>query len=132
MIDTTKEIPKTDTRSNAKETEEQIRPGKMDEAFELLNKAVKEKEEEINRLIIEKYVDIKNKMSEAIGNNRLTEVMLQNLSGAIHKGEDRLKEMTVGIDKKFQKNPWLCLGVAAAGCFLWGYITRESKYSKRS
>ncbi|MCF6157281.1 MAG: hypothetical protein E3K32_01630 [wastewater metagenome] len=125
MINKTKGIPETDTPT--KKTSEEGGTGKIDEAFDILNNAIKEKEEEINEFIS----TIKHKMSAAVGSNKLTETVIKNISGIMHEGEERLKEVTSGIDKKFHQNPWIYLCAVAAGCFLWGYITHGSEHSKK-
>lgn len=103
---------------------------KIDQAFALLREMVSEKEDEVSRLINERYSDIRNKMGTAIGSNKLTEAIVQGLSDAMNKGEKNLREMAAGVDKKLQENPWMSLCIVAAGCFFCGYIARGSKNLK--
>ncbi|GAB62245.1 MAG: DUF883 domain-containing protein [Candidatus Jettenia sp.] len=110
-----------------KEAKEQRGPEKITEVIDLLNEAVQEKKEEFNRLITEKYSHIKDMVSGVTGENKITEKIIHNVSEALLGGEEKLKGMTADIDKKVRENPWLYLGLAAAGFFLWGYMTHGSK-----
>lgn len=109
---------------------EQRSPEKITEVLDLLNEALEEKREEFNRLITEKYSHIKDMMGGVVGGNKVTEKIIHNVSDALTGGEEKLKGMTADIDKKVRENPWLYLGMAAAGFFLWGYMTRGSKSSE--
>lgn len=101
---------------------------KIDEALALLDEVAKEKRAELNQLIREKYSNIQEVLDEAKDMYReVVEKTKQNLSGAITGGEEKLKEISMGVDKKVHENPWLFLVVAVTGGFLFGYIFGGSK-----
>ncbi|GAB61290.1 MAG: DUF883 domain-containing protein [Candidatus Jettenia sp.] len=100
---------------------------KIDEALEFLNRELAGKKDEINRLISEKYSNLK----EIIGTGKeMMEKTKQTLEDAVGKGEEKVKEMTTEIDKRVHTNPWLAIGIAAASGLLLGYIIEASRRSK--
>lgn len=75
---------------------------KINEALDFLNIQSKEKREEIAGLINEKYSNVKEMMAG---------------------GEKKAKEMATEVDLIVRENPWMSVGVAAAGGFLLAYLT---------
>ncbi|MCF6158748.1 MAG: DUF883 domain-containing protein [wastewater metagenome] len=77
---------------------------KIHEVLEFLNTQSREKKEEINQLIREKYTNIKEMMSETMAS-----------------GEKKAQEMVTDIDITVRENPWLSVGIAAFVGFLLGF-----------
>lgn len=101
---------------------------KINEALELLDEVAKEKRSEINRLISEKYSNIQGIMDESKNIYRKTmEKTRQGLSEAVVHGEEKIKEISSGIDKKVHENPWLYIIISISSGFLLGYILGGSK-----
>lgn len=101
---------------------------KIDEALALLNEVAKEKKTEIDQLIREEYSNIQEIMGGI--KDTYTEVIektKQNISGAVAGGEERIKEISTGIDKRVHENPWLFLMVAVTTGFLFGYMFGGSR-----
>lgn len=118
---------KSQEKRSEKESQEQEESSKIDEALEFLNKEVKEKKDEINRLISEKYSNIKAVMVKGVLSSEFIEKMKHGWTDTVVTGEEKLKEMTTNIDKKVHESPWLYLGIAAAIGFLLGYASNKSK-----
>lgn len=123
----TGDLNKEKKSGSEKEPQGQSDTSNINEALEFLNKEAKGKKEEINRLISEKYSAIKGVVIKATGTSEVMEKLKQDMSEAMAGGEERLKEMTTGIDKKIHESPWLYIGIAVAGGFLLGYMIAGSK-----
>jgi ElaB/YqjD/DUF883 family membrane-anchored ribosome-binding protein len=89
---------------------------KLDEALAHLNEAAKERREELEKLLAEKYTDLKS----AFG-------------GAAHTSSDWVKEQgkEVGdtaklaastVDHSVREHPWYYIGGTALGCLLLGFL----------
>ncbi|MCF6157282.1 MAG: DUF883 family protein [wastewater metagenome] len=91
----------------------------VDEALETLNKEVKGRKDEINRLINEKYSNLKDMMEET---KRTTKE-------AMAEGKEKAKEMASGIDTRVRTNPWMAISIAVAGGFLIGYVVESMRTS---
>lgn len=100
---------------------------KIDEALEFLNKELKGRQDEISRLINEKYSNLKEIISTG---KEMMERTKQALGEVVGKGEESVKEMTIEIDKRVHASPWLAVGIAAVGGFFLGYIIEASRRSK--
>lgn len=74
---------------------------KFEEALSLLNDAAKEKREDIQRLLSDKYSHIKD---------------------AIMTGKNQATEVFEEVDENVRKNPWAYIGGVAVGALLLGYI----------
>ena len=104
---------------------------KIDDALEFLNRELKGRSDEINRLISEKYSKLKEITSGATYTGKeKTGKVKQTSEEAVAKGEEKAKEIGRGIDRIVRTNPWLSVGIAAASGFLFGHIIGASKRSK--
>ena len=79
---------------------------KFEEALSLLNEAAKEKKEDIQRLLSDRYSHIKD---------------------AVLTGRDRTSEVFEEVDENVRQNPWAYIGGAALGALLLGYILGSQK-----
>ena len=104
---------------------------KIDEALGLLNRELKGKSDEINRLIREKYTNLKEIISGATHTGKETiEKTRQTLEEVVAKGEEKTKEIGTEIDRRVRTNPWLAVGIAAVSGFLLCYIIQAGKRPK--
>lgn len=104
---------------------------KIDEALGLLDRELKGSSGEINRLISEKYSNLKEIMSGATHTGReAIEKTRHSLEEAVKSGEEKTKEIGMEIDRKVHANPWLAVGIAAVSGFLLCYIIEAGKRSK--
>ena len=101
---------------------------RFEEALQLLNEAAKEKKDEIQRLISDKYSYIKDAVQDATEDNLKKFNRMKKLTArAIEEGSDQAMEMVEDLDKQVRKNPWAYIGGAALGALLVGYIMGSSK-----
>lgn len=104
---------------------------KIEEALEFLNSKLKGKRDEIDRLINEKYSNLKEMIRGATDSSKeMMEKTKQTMEEAIGTGGEKAKKMAIEIDKKVHTDPWLAIGIAAASGFLLGYIIEAGKRSK--
>lgn len=101
---------------------------KFEEALQLLNEAAREKKDEIQNLLNNKYSDIqslirttaKSKVAEM---GRYREVAEE----ALGESAEKLKGAAEDVDKKVRENPWPYVGGAALAALLLGFIMGNSK-----
>ena len=101
---------------------------KFEEALHLLNEAAKDKKEEIQSLLQNKYSNIKDAIEEvtSTGKNRLNRI--KRLAGdSIEEGQERIEEVLEDVDKRVRKDPWPYLGGVALGALLLGFIMGSSR-----
>ncbi len=92
---------------------------------------LKGKSDEINRLISEKYSNLKEIISGATHTGKeMIEKTRHTLGDAVAKGEEKTKEIGTEIDKRVRSNPWLAVGIAAVSGFLFCYIIGAGKRPK--
>lgn len=104
---------------------------RIEEALEFLNSKLEGKRDEIDRLINEKYSNLKEVIRGATDSGKeMMEKTKQTMEEAVGKGEERAKEMAAEIDKRVHNNPWLAIGIAAASGFLLSYLIGAGKRSK--
>lgn len=116
---------------NLKEELEHRSSQKIDEAIGLLSEIVQEKKAEFSQLINDKYSNFREIIKEAAGTKEVISKLRQNVSETITGGEEKIKEISMEVNKRVHENPWLFLGIAATGAFLSGYIIRSgSRYRK--
>lgn len=96
---------------------------KIDEALTLLNEAARDKKQELDSLLTEKYSDLKAAMTDM-------EVSVEDhaILGAQRLGElkaaaaGHVKETAHAVDSKAHEEPWKTLGWAVAGAFAAGFL----------
>ena len=101
---------------------------KFEEALELLNEAARDKKDEIQSLLADKYGDIqqlirktaKTKVAEAKKYRETAEEMFE-------EGAEQLKDVAGDVDRKVHENPWPYVGGAALAALLLGFIMGNSK-----
>lgn len=89
----------------------------INEALGVLSRELGGKRDEINRLISEKYSNLKGMMEETKGNVKET----------VAKGQEKAREMASEVDKRVHTNPWLAVGIAAASGFFLGYLMENRR-----
>ena len=100
---------------------------KFEEALQLLNDAAREKKDELQRLLGEKYNDIKDALFEVASNNKETVNRVRKMAlNAVEEGQERFEDAVTDIEKKVKKNPWPYIGGAAIGALLLGFILGNS------
>lgn len=101
---------------------------KFEEALHILNEAAKEKKEEIQDLLGDKYTHIKDAIQEAT-EDKLKELnrFKKTAQKAIEEGGEKFAEVAQDLDEKVHENPWPYIGGAALGALLLGYILGSSK-----
>ena len=101
---------------------------KFEEALHLLNEAAKEKKEEIQNLLGDKYSHIKEAIQET-ASEKLQEFnrLKQTAQQVVEEGGEKFKEVAADIDEKVRENPWPYIGGVALGAIVLGYILGSSK-----
>jgi ElaB/YqjD/DUF883 family membrane-anchored ribosome-binding protein len=92
----------------------------INQALDILNKEAKGKRDEINRLISEKYSNLKDMIEET----------KRGVKESVVHGEEKAKELATGIDRTVHSNPWLAVGVAMASGLILGYLVETLKEPK--
>ena len=101
---------------------------KFEEALQLLNEAAKDKKNEIQGLLGEKYSHIKSAIQEVTsGKSAEFNRMKKTAQDVIEQGGEKFKEVATDLDEKVHENPWSYIGGVAVGALLLGYILGSSK-----
>ena len=104
---------------------------KFEEALHLLNEAAREKKEEIQSLINDRYTQIRDVVEEAARKGRREYRRAKNSAeGWVGEGEESLREAVSGLDDRVHENPWAYLGGVAAGALLVGFILGSSSRNR--
>ena len=104
---------------------------KFEEALNLLNEAAKEKKDEIQNLLGDKYTDIRRVIEQTAAKQK------QNLKKAgrlaeewIEEGGEKFREVASEVDDRVHENPWPYIGGVAIGSLLLGFILGSSSRNK--
>ncbi len=100
---------------------------KLTEALELLNEAAREKKEEIQTLIGDRYSNIQDAMHDVAAQGRRNFKKAKRMAeGVVEEGQERFEEAIEGVNKDVRKNPWAYIGGAALGALLLGFVLGNS------
>ncbi|MBN2466080.1 hypothetical protein JXD38_10720 [candidate division WOR-3 bacterium] len=89
---------------------------KLDEALAHLNEAAKERREELNKLLTEKYTDLKSALGGAVG---------ASAGWVKEQGKevgDTAKLAASSVDRSAHMHPWYYVGGAAVGALILGFL----------
>jgi len=101
---------------------------KFEEALHLLNEAAKEKKDEIQKLLGDKYLNIREAIEELVEAKADDIQRVKKIAKkALEDGGEKVKEATSDLDKKVHENPWAYLGGVAIGALLMGFMMGSSK-----
>ncbi len=104
---------------------------KFEEALQLLNDAAKEKKDEIQNLLGDKYTDIRKVIEQAASKGQKNLKRAQRVAGEwIEEGEETLRDVASEVDERVHENPWPYLGGVAIGALLLGFILGSSSRDK--
>ena len=104
---------------------------KFEEALHLLNEAAREKKEEIQELIGDKYSHIKEALQETAAEQTERINRLRAAAGeALELGGERVSKVVADVDQQVKENPWPYIGGVAVGALLLGFILGASRNSK--
>jgi len=94
---------------------------RINEALELLNAAARDKKEELQTALANKYTDL----SSVFGS--ITDQMRQRVTSTYEAGKQKVVDVATDIDKSVHKNPWAYIGGTAAAALLFGFLLGRSR-----
>jgi ElaB/YqjD/DUF883 family membrane-anchored ribosome-binding protein len=101
---------------------------KIDEALNLLSEAAREKKEEVQNLLNNKFTNVRDFIQEtAEKQGRNWNRIRRQAEGVMEDGSERLKQTASEIDEKVHENPWPYIGGVALGALLLGFILGSSR-----
>ena len=101
---------------------------KFEEALQLLNEAAREKKEEIQDLLGDKYAHIRDVVRDAALKNQKQFTRYRKLTeDALEEGTEKLKDIASDVDERVHENPWPYIGGVAIGALLLGFILGSSR-----
>lgn len=101
---------------------------KIDEALNLLSEAARDKKEEVQQLLNNKFTSVRDFVQEtAEKQGRNWNRIRRQAEDAIGEGTEKFKEKASEIDEKVHENPWPYIGGVALGALLLGFILGSSK-----
>lgn len=104
---------------------------KFEEALELLNEAAKEKKEEIQNLLSDKYSDIRRILEQTAARQKQNLRRAQRVAGEwVEEGGEAVQEIASELDENLRENPYPYLGGVAVGALLLGFILGSSSRNK--
>lgn len=104
---------------------------KFEEALQLLNEAAREKKEEIQNLIGDKYSQLREVIEENAAKGRKNFRRAKNDTEEwLDEGGESLREVASDLDERVHDNPWGYLGGVAVGALLLGFILGSSSRTK--
>ena len=104
---------------------------KFEEALQLLNEAAKEKKDEIQNLLGDKYSDIRRIIEQQAAKQKQNLKYAQRVAGEwMEEGEEKVREVVSDLDENVHENPWPYIGGVAVGALLLGFILGSSSKNK--
>jgi len=101
---------------------------KIDEALHLLNQAAKEKREDLQKLVGEKYSHIRDVFADTAA--QTTETVRQwSKTGEdlAREGKEKVVQAASKIDQRVHKDPWSYIAGVALGALVLGFVFGKSK-----
>jgi len=89
---------------------------KLDEALAQLNEAVRERRDEVNKLIAEKYGHLKAALGDAAGASS------EWVKEQTREVGDKAKQAASTVDKSVHEHPWYYIGGVAVGALVLGFL----------
>ena len=104
---------------------------KFEEALQLLNEAAKDKKDEIQNLLGDKYTDIRKVIEQAAKKQTQTLKQARRVAGEwLEEGEETLRDVASEVDEQVREKPWQYIAGAAVGALLLGFILGSSSRNK--
>ena len=104
---------------------------KFEEALHLLNEAAREKKDEIQNLLSDKYVDIRRVIEQQTSKQKENLKRAQRVAGElIEGGGEKVREVAAELDENVHENPWPYIGGVAVVALLLGFILGSSSKNK--
>ena len=104
---------------------------KFEDALNLLNEAAREKKDEIQNLIGEKYTHIRGVLEDTAAKGRKNyRRVKQTAEDFLAEGGDSLRAAADDLDDRVRENPWGYIGGVAVGALLLGFILGSSSRNK--
>lgn len=101
---------------------------KFEEALQLLNEAAREKKEEIQGLLGDKYEHIKDAIQEITTDQRKNLRRVRRLAeDALEEGGEKIREAASELDEELRENPWPYIGGVALGALVLGFLLGSSR-----
>ena len=104
---------------------------KFEEALQLLNEAARDKKEEIQNLLGNKYSEIRELLEETASKQKKNFAQARRVAEDwMEEGGEQVREVVEDIDDKVHENPWPYIGGVAIGALLLGFILGSSSRNK--
>ena len=104
---------------------------KFEEAVHLLNEAAREKKEEVQNLLNDKYTSIRDVVEDASKKGRRSARRTKDSAEEwLGEGTEAVREVASELDDSVHENPWAYLGGVAVGALLLGLILGSSSRNR--
>lgn len=104
---------------------------KFEDALHLLNEAAREKKDEIQGLLNDRFTSIRDVVEDAAKKSRRTARRTKDTADEwLGEGTEAVREVASELDDRVHENPWAYLGGAALGALLLGFILGSSSRNR--